>query len=379
MAQARQTEANAFKLSLEAGDVVVEFGQLGERAAGGQPPAVSLSDRIVLPLDTARRLVLSLGDSLGKHAAALRAAEAKALPPGEAAAAARPADGASRAPADEAGEKGALLLRLVGELGIPHQYERSFRISAAGLMANRFLLTVDRRDLLGDPRARLLAICERLEMPAALRAAAEERFEMTSCAHFGFEGDPGRVVCKLYLERKVPDDEARRARERSEAVLLHLAFKWQVGGRTEVTSEYQWHPYLTAAQIEERLARHVYRDGPQASLALAKAVLALAAARAPAEQLQYLEVQEPGNGRRSFDLNLYNAKLLVKDLQPPLYRMRDLYAARPGQFQALYDQIKGKVLGHLAGGVHRDGGDFFNLYYGVAGLPHFNENFRRAP
>jgi hypothetical protein len=29
--------------------------------------------------------------------------------------------------------------------------------------------------------------------------------------------------------------------------------------------------------------------------------------------------------------------------------------------------------------VHRDGGDFFNLYYGVAGLPHFNERLRRAP
>ena len=379
MAQTRETEADAFKLSLEAGDVVVEFGRQGEKSADGRPPAVAVTDRIVLPLDTARRLVLSLGDSLGRHAAALRAAEAKALPPGEAAEAARPGAGATRAAADESGEKGSLLLRLVGELGVPHQYERSFRISAAGLMANRFLLTVDRRDLLGDPCARLLAICERLEMPAALRAAAQERFEMTSCAHFGFEGDPGRIVCKLYLERKVSDDEARRAHESGEPALLHLAFKWQVGGGTEVTSEYLWHPRLTAAQIEQRLAQHVYRDGPPASLALANEVLALAAAKAPAEKLQYLEVQEPGNGRRSFDLNLYNAKLQVKDLQPVLYRMRDLYGARPGQFQALYDQIKAKVLGHLAGGVHRDGSDFFNLYYGVAGLPHFNERFRRAP
>ncbi|MGA7983670.1 MAG: hypothetical protein WCA01_00645, partial [Burkholderiales bacterium] len=68
MAQARETEANAFKLSLEAGDVVVEFGRLGERSADGRPPAVAVTDRIVLPLDTARRLALSLGDSLGRHA-----------------------------------------------------------------------------------------------------------------------------------------------------------------------------------------------------------------------------------------------------------------------------------------------------------------------
>ena len=35
-----------------------------------------------------------------------------------------------------------------------------------------------------------------------------------------------------------------------------------------------------------------------------------------------------------------------------------------------------KALGHLAGGVHRNGKDFFNLYYGVTGLPHFHEGFR---
>ena len=89
-------------------------------------------------------------------------------------------------------------------------------------------------------------------------------------------------------------------------------------------------------------------------------------------------MQEPGNGRRSFDLNLYNARLLVKDVQPQLYRMRERYGIRPGQFQALYDQIKGKVLGHLAGGVHRDGRDFFNLYYGVGSFPQFHQAFRRT-
>lgn len=371
MAQAKDSAADALKVSVEAGDVVLEFGRIG-------PDKVAVADRVVMPVETARRLLTSLGDSLGRHAAALRAAEAKALPPGDAAEATRPG-GTARAPLDAAGEKGALLLGLVGDLGVPHQYERSLRISAAGLMANRFLLTVDRRDLLGDPRARLLEICDRMEMPPALRSEAEERFEMTSCAHFGFEGDPGNIVCKLYLERKVPDDEARRARENGQPVLLHLAFKWQVGGGTEVTTEYLWHPYLSAVEIERRLAEHVYRDGPQASLELASQVLTLAAGKVDAGMLQYLEVQEPGNGRRSFDLNLYNAQLQVKDMQPALYRMRDLYAARPGQFQALYDQIKAKTLGHLAGGVHRNGKDFFNLYYGVTGLPLFNERLRRAP
>jgi tryptophan halogenase len=144
-----------------------------------------------------------------------------------------------------------------------------------------------------------------------------------------------------------------------------------------VTTKYLWYPALSADEIAARLA-HVYRGGEDASLAIAKATLELGVARVAAEKLQYLEVEEDENARRSFDLNLYNARLQVKDIQHLLHRMRDHFAVRAGQFQALYDQIATKALGHLAGGVHRDGKDFFNVYYGVVGFPHFNERFGDA-
>jgi len=371
------TRSDAFKASVEAGDVVIEFGRVTEPASDAAPAAVAVSERIVLPLETARRLHMSLSEALKPHAAALRAAEAQALPPEHAAAAVRPAERAARAAPDAAGERAALLLKLVTELGVPFQHERSFRIAEGALLANRFLLTVDRRGIPGDPRARVLEIGQRLGMPEALRTLADARFEMANCVHFGFEGDGGRVVVKMYLERAVPEDEARRAHERGEPALLHLAFKWEPDSGAHVITEYLWHPLLTAAEIAARLAQHVYRGSDERSREIAQAVLELAASRVPAEQLQYLEVQEPGNGRRSFDLNLYNARLQVQDMQPQLYRMRDRYAVRPGQFQALYDQIKGKALGHLAGGVHRDGRDFFNIYYGVGSFPRFHEGFRR--
>lgn len=378
MSAVSDTHPDAFKASVEAGDVVIEFGRVTAPASDSGRAAVAVSERIVLPMETARRLHLSLGEALKPHAAALRAAEAQTLAPEEAAAAVRPAQSAARAAPDAAGEKAALLLRLVGELGVPFQHERSFRMAEGALLANRFLLSVDRRGLAGDARARVLEICQRLGMPEALRAAALARFDMASCIHFGFEGDAGRVVVKLYLERAVAGEEARRARERGEPALLHLAFKWEPDSGAQVITEYLWHPALTAAEIAARLERHVYRGGEESSRAIAQSVLELAAGRIGAEQLQYLEVQEPGNGRRSFDLNLYNARLLVKDVQAQLYRMRERYGVRPGQFQALYDQVKGKVLGHLAGGVHRDGGDFFNLYYGVGSFPQFHEAFRRT-
>jgi tryptophan halogenase len=374
----KDTRSDAFKAAIEAGDVVIEFGRTAGPATGSGGAAVTVSDRIVLPLETARRLHLSLTEALQPHAAALRAADAQTLAPEHAAAAVRPAEPAPRAAPDAAGERAGVLLRRVSELGVPFQHERSFRMVAGALLANRFLLSVDRRAIGTDACARVLQICDELKLPPALREAASARLDMASTVHFGFEGDAGRVVVKLYLERTVPAEEAQRARERGEPALLHLAFKWEPDSGAHVLTEYLWHPALTAAQIAERLEAQVYRGAGEQSLAIAKALLELAAARAPAEQLQYLEVQEPGNGRRSFDLNLYNARLLVKDAQPQLYRMRECFAVRPGQFQALFDQIKGKVLGHLAGGVHRDGRDFFNIYYGVGSFPQFHGAFRRS-
>ena len=91
----------------------------------------------------------------------------------------------------------------------------------------------------------------------------------------------------------------------------------------------------------------------------------MAAAGMNEKSLQYLEVQEDGNDRLSFDLNVYDAGLQLKDVQPQLTRMRETFGIRPGQFQTLYDQIKTRILGHLAGGMHRNGMEFFNVYYGA--------------
>lgn len=370
--------ADAFKLSLDGDKVVIEFGRAVGTAAGGQPH-IGVTDRIVIPRAIAQRLTVQLDDALKPHAASLRLAQAQALPPGQAAAAARPGPAPTRPPPDESGTKAAQLIRLVGELAVPHQYERSFRISQGSLQANRFLLTFNTNDVTGDPRQRVLDICDRMGMPPAAHAAAEAAFEMAHCLHLGFEGDASSIVCKLYLERTVPPEEARTARASNQSVLLHLAFKWDLLRGEAVTTRYRWFPGLSADAIEARFAQ-VYGAGQGASPGgvsrdIATAVLREAAIRIAAERMQYLEVEEAENDRRSFDLNLYNAKLQVKDIQPLLYRMREHFGVRPGQFQALYDQVKGLALGHLAGGVHRNGADFFNLYYGVVSLPHFSDGF----
>jgi len=367
--------ADAFKIALENDRLVVQFGRILEPASAAGGAAVAVSDQVVLPLEIARRLASRLNGCLKPFSSAIAAEEAKVLSPAQAALAARPGQVMPRAPNNEAGERAAQLLRLVGDLGVPYQYERSFRICDRALLANRFLLTLDVDNLADKALARTLEISDRLGMPRAAREIAAAHFAMAKCIHFGFESDDESIICKLYLERSVPPPELQRARREGEPVLLHLALKWDVTKGEAVTTRYYWRPALAAPEIEARLA-HVYRDGPQVSFDLAKAVLGLTKGKVAAEQLQYLEVEEADNARRSFDLNLYNARLQVSDMQHLLHRMREHFNVRPGRVQALYDQIKDKALGHLAGGIHRNGQDFFNIYYGVVGLPYFNQQLR---
>jgi tryptophan halogenase len=363
--------ADAFRLNREGDDVLIDFGRLDGVPVPAGLVSIHITDRVTLPLECARRLLLWLDDAVAPHVARMRAEQVKGLAPAAAAAATRPDHVPQRPRHDPSGERAAQLLQAVGAWQVPHQYERSLRMMQGGLQANRFLLTVNTKDIPGDAAAAVLAICDQFDMPGQLRSVAAENFGMAKCVHFGFEGEPDSIVCKLYLEASVSADEASLARNMGEPVLLHRAFKWDLVKGGGVTSRYLWHPFLPAAEIGRRLDR-IYQDGPAASAAVARAVLQAAAERAPAEKLQYLEVEEPETSRRSFDLNLYNSNMHVRDIQSLLLRLREQYGIRPGQFQALYDQIKGMRLGHLAGGVHRDGRDFFNVYYGATGLPRFN-------
>src|SRR6202000_3333113 len=125
------------------------------------------------------------------------AGQANGLSPPSAAVAARPDQSPQRPQHDISGEKAAQLLRLVSNWGVPHQYERSLRLTEGGLQSNRFLLTVNAKDIPDDALSQVLAVCDQFQMPPHLRDAAIANFAMAKCVHFGFEGNPDSIVCKL--------------------------------------------------------------------------------------------------------------------------------------------------------------------------------------
>jgi hypothetical protein len=86
----------------------------------------------------------------------------------------------------------------------------------------------------------------------------------------------------------------------------------------------------------------------------------------PEEHL-YVEVEEEGNPRVSFDLNLYWANLLLGELYPYLLMMCRHFGIPEEDFHRHYEPVKTQIFGHLSGGTDRHGRDFLTVYYGVKG------------
>ena len=366
----KPTTVNSFRAEIESDGIAIEFGVASDPSEAQADTEVALCDRIELTSAAARHLAVSLDEALRNIDAAVaarpeaaRIAQDRVTPRGRT---------PINAPQDPAAETAQRLMELVSALDVPYQYERSLRLARETLLANRFLLTLNRADLGERALEQCLDIVRQLGMPVSLQQQVAAPFAEAACVHFGFETSSDGVVCKLYLERAVPEDERATAVARDEPVLLHLALKWALSGDMRVITRYFWYPQAPLAMIRDRIAAIFATNDDTQCTAFALHALELAGSRVDADRLQYLEVLEDENGRRSFDLNVYETGLQVKDLQPALNKVCDHFEVQPGRFQAIYDQIRLHRLGHIAGGAHRNREEFFNIYHGVESFPRFN-------
>jgi len=354
---------NAVRGRLIPGGLSLEIGN-SQRDAGGDRQRVQLTERIALTPAAARHLAVSLEEALARAQfdaeAAGGAVADRVTPRGR-----TPVHAESSA----AVEHSTRLMNAVAALEVPYQHERSVRLTPGGLDGNRYLLTCDLADLGASAFDRILGVVEPVGFPAALRDAVRAGIPAAACVHFGFEEQAGRISCKLYLEQAL--DFEGLVRGAADPVLLHRAWKWQPQDGSWVETRYLWHPALAAQALADRVAA-VYADPALHGGAFIRRVLEIALGGVAADRLMFLAVSESGNPRDSFDLNFYAAGLAVRALQRELFTLRDRFAIPPGRFQALYDQIRMRQLGHIAGGVHRNGEEFVTIYYGVAGYPRFN-------
>jgi hypothetical protein len=78
-----------------------------------------------------------------------------------------------------------------------------------------------------------------------------------------------------------------------------------------------------------------------------------------------MEVAEPDNPRRSYDINVYRAELHLGDIADLVGSVAADFAVPRPQVRALLERDGARDLGHLSGGRGRDGSEFVTIYYGV--------------
>ncbi len=258
-----------------------------------------------------------------------------------------------------------LPLRLVNELGIRYSLERSCKLLPGVLLPRRYLLGLKKERIGPEADATLVRICRALGMPAESLIPYQKAIEDSEYLHFGYEENEKGCVYKAYLEfHNLYRQAVLEPGEKVDTFPMYTAFKWDALGRGgAVESRYTWHPSIDFTAMRERIADILQGDGGREPLAISNALIGTAAKLVSSEHVTYLEVVEGDNSRRSFDLNLYRAGLRLGDVHHLLSRMFRHYGIPVARFRSLYDIIRHKTLGHLSGGIDREGRGFLTFYY----------------
>lgn len=254
----------------------------------------------------------------------------------------------------------------IAGLGLPFGREASVKLVPGGLRSGRVLVGCRAAAL--SPHA-LREACRALGMPAVHEALLAQGHPRASVVLFGLE--PGDTDCmfKVYLEFWDQVRRQVRATGSRAPQLLHLGVKWQADRpERHAVARYLCHPLLSPADAAARIV-HVMTGCTPAFTAVSTGLVGLAARRAPQESFLYLEVEEAGTPRQSYDINLYKAGLTLADAMPAIGTAGALLGVDPGALQAAFGPHVGRPLGHISAGLGRDGRAFMTWYWEVEALP----------
>ncbi|MEE9446751.1 MAG: hypothetical protein V3V09_02260 [Arenicellales bacterium] len=264
-------------------------------------------------------------------------------------------------------EAATLPFRLVETLGIACGYERSFKLSASdaqgNIQANRYLLGINTCDL--ETRA-LHKICREMQMPENLFQSFNAGLSEANLIFIGFEeGQRGPGMYKIYLEYwdKI-QTRLQTIVAKDAQLLLHKGFKWAIDApQKQVITEYHTLPKLGTDALKQRILTQYLNKANAQSIHAALKIIQQAALAVPKQCFIYVDVSEQGNQRQSFDVNLYPAQLLIKDIYPTLLEVSTALNIDMNLLERLMGIIRDKNLGHISAGTGRDGQPYFTVYY----------------
>jgi len=263
-------------------------------------------------------------------------------------------------------KKVALLFQLLENLKLKVAFERSFKFSNKTLLGNRFLLGIQKKSITQDPHEKLLDICARMNMPNNLQKTFQKNLPAANIVAFGIEENEKTCIVKAYLEFGSKYKEAfKKKPEQPNPYLSHLGFKWDsVDNSRFALTNYRCFPAFTVEDILMRLSNRFYRQNSKNPFEIIKGILNLASSKVGHGKVLYLDVSEENNPRMSFDINIYEANICMKELHLFFLEICRHYSISDEQFHCLYEPVKNQVFGHLAGGLDRNGKSVLAIYFG---------------
>lgn len=240
-------------------------------------------------------------------------------------------------------------------------YERSFKLSAHSISANRYLLGVDIELL---PEEVLSDICNKLGMSHLQFDTFLKLSNRANLVLFGFDENNSDPVYKVYLEFW---DLIRGEHSLSDDFplprLMHKGFKWRcLDPQSHVDTDYRYLTKMGVNATVKRMQDFFPHKDSKIFQQIKQAVRLCFDKQADAEYI-FLEVSETQNDRKSFDINLYPADLQIRDIANEISAVANHFAVDSAKVDRLMRLVENKTLGHLSGGCGRDGEEYLTVYY----------------
>ena len=321
--------------------------------------------RIVMSPFTAKQLSVALDQVIQKYEStygpldeetAIRTIQKQSKPP-------------LRLPPFESGktaERVGLVFRLLKALDLTVGFERSFKARKKTLLGNRFLLAFQPNSIRQNPHEKIIDICVRIDMPQKFVDTFKRHLPEATMVGFGIEEEGTSCVVKAYLEFRNRYEEALKKKpSKSDSYVSHWGFKWDAADNARsAVAQYTCFPAFTAGDILERLSTTFYRAHERSPFEIVRGIVELGSRKVGHDKCLYLEVNEEKNPRLSFDINMYGANFRLEELYPYFLEMCRYFSIPDEQFHSLYEPVRTRTFGHLAGGKDGKGRDFLTVYFG---------------
>lgn len=258
---------------------------------------------------------------------------------------------------------------MVAALGVDHGQESSIKVVPGAIWTQRFLLSIYKADLGSDPLLRLRPIALALGMPQRLLSTLAVDLVHARFIHLGYERAASHTTCKFYLEFPSGFNESQESSSVTSSGhgwLVHKAMKWSVEQPDRCTiARYRGAPGLSRQRVVATI-ENAYGDRKGTVAAdFPLQLLAMAETRMDVRDIFILEVEEEGNPRYSFDLNLYDAAMTLADIAPLLTPSWGYFGVPPDEVVRVLGPLSHEDLGHVSGGIDRAGREFCSIYFGA--------------